>query len=157
MTKTEDKAVYDLYAQIGLYLTKFNMLEMNLRIAFNRSAGTKLGPLLGHVQSISTRLDMVMTALNSVADEQPWASKIAAMEQDIRTAISFRNELSHGLLSQEGGSATLVLKAFDTNRKPRTTSLSLEDLQKKNAELDDMLSSLLLGTTAGILPIGLSH
>ncbi len=65
MTTENDNAAYDLYAEIGRYLTKFNMLEVNLRLIFERAVGSKFGPVLGHVQSISTRLDMVMTALKA--------------------------------------------------------------------------------------------
>lgn len=157
MTSEDNRVAYDLYAEIGRYLTKFNMLEINMRVVFERIVGTKFGPVLGHVQSISTRLDMVVTALKAVSEEIQWAATLITMEPEIRSAISFRNELSHGVLSEEGDSATLLLKVFDTNKKPRMTKLTVQDLRKKNEELEALLSGMLITSMGGIFSISRQH
>lgn len=157
MTTEDDKAAYDLYAEIGRYLTKFNMLEVNLRLIFERAVGSKFGPVLGHVQSISTRLDMVITALKAISDDAPWAGKVADMEHEIRSAISFRNELSHGLLSEEGTSATLLMKVFDTNKRPRMVRLTPQELRQKAEGLEAVLSAMLLVSMGGFFGMGSQH
>ena len=79
------------------------------------------------------------------------------MEREIRSAITFRNELSYGLLSEEGTSATLLMKVFDTNKRPRMVRLTPQELRQKAEELEAVLSAMLLVSMGGFFGIGSQH
>lgn len=144
MTNIQSKGAYDLYAEIGRFLTQFNVLELNLRMAFERAVGHKFGTVLGAVQTVSSRLNLTLAALKAVENEEAWARQIIDIEKDIRDFILFRNELSHGFLSSVDVDPTLIVRMWDTDKTTRMKQLTVDDMRKKNNDLDMLLFAMVV-------------
>lgn len=83
------------------YIAQFVTTEMILQGVFETAIGgdgTWADSILHHVQSISTRVDIIEDFLKNCRSETSLAKQILPLIPEIRRAISYRNKLAHGLL-----------------------------------------------------------
>ncbi|MDQ2861686.1 MAG: hypothetical protein M3T55_13405, partial [Pseudomonadota bacterium] len=95
------------------FIADFGFLEFSLFAALAtilKDNGTATHIILGHVNSFSFKLDIVMAFARMHAETSPTAKALVELEADIRTVSSFRNILAHGIYvaieGEEGIGAT---------------------------------------------------
>src|SRR5690606_30113891 len=104
-----------LAVNIAAYIGLFTMTEASLQGVFERAIrgpGNWSDCILHHVQSISTRIDIVEDFLKNCAPDKSFAEKAIPLMPRVREANTYRNRLAHGLYVEQDGEAAIAANMF---------------------------------------------
>lgn len=137
-TVTDDKP---LAINIAAYITSFPTLEVLLQGAFEQAlggSGTWSDTILHHVQSISTRIDIVEDFIRSCRAGTPLAESILPLFQRMRDANTYRNLLAHGLIVSNEGEPHIVSNMFARKKTFKQQPLKASEVLSRFHELEQL-------------------
>ena len=111
-TLTGDKP---LSLNIAAYIGQFALIEMDIQHVFEKAiggSGTWADCILNHVQSISTRLDIIEDFLRNCRGETKLAKDFLPLVPRIRKSITYRNKLAHSVFANMGAEVVIISNMF---------------------------------------------
>ncbi|MBX9464889.1 MAG: hypothetical protein KL840_18330 [Aquamicrobium sp.] len=142
-TVTDDKP---LAINIAAYITMFPMLEAGIQLIFERAVGgdgTWSDCILHHVQSISTRIDIVEDFTKNCCRDKQFAAAVIPLFPRMRQANTYRNHLAHGLFITDQGKARVASNMFARKKTFRQEDIDASAVLQRFHELEQLYLDLL--------------
>lgn len=151
-TLTDDKP---LAINIAAYIGLFNMLEAMIQATFEKAIGgdgTYADAILSHVQSISTRIDIVESVLETRKAHLPWANDALLLIERSRGANTYRNKLAHALYVSDGNRAMIAGNIFSKRKKFKMELITAQMVLSEFNKLQQLVLDFM--HTLDIAPLG---
>jgi len=147
----------EIAALIGAYIGHFAAVEAATHTAFELAVGGNgrwAEAILGHVQSVATRLDILESLLRERVGELHWAEEALLLIPPLKKANAYRNKLAHGAYSTEQGANRLLLigNMFEKKKTFRQEEITAEEIAAEYRSLEQLLLRLMMAV--GMLPRG---
>lgn len=131
------------------YIAQFVATEMILQGVFDAAIGgdgTWADSILHHVQSISTRVDIIEDFLKNCRGDTPLSKAVLPLIPEIRRAISYRNKLSHGLFADAnpGGYPVIIGNLFSRKKSFKQEKITSDGVLYEFYRLEQLHIDLLL-------------
>lgn len=123
-----------LYARIGLVVVNFGSLETNLHTAFKvliKVPGDLEWSILGPVQSIGARIDIIMGTARELDGRRPIARVLLEGEHIIRDFVKLRNTLAHSSYVQVRGIPYTASWLTDPRRKAKLEPIDQSEIVRQ--------------------------
>lgn len=146
-----------LATNIAAYIAQFVTTEMLLQGIFEKAIngdGTWADSILHHVQSISTRVDIIEDFLKNCRSHLPLSSSVVPLIPEVRRAISYRNKLAHGLYvtSMPDGHAMIVGNMFSRKKNFKQEKVTSDGVLFEFYRLEQLHLDLMFAL--GVAPAG---
>ncbi|PRA55571.1 hypothetical protein [Brucella pituitosa] len=153
-TITDDKP---LATNIAAYIAQFVTTEMLLQAIFEKAIdgdGTWSDSILHHVQSISTRVDIIEDFLKNCRSDLQMSSTVVSLIPEVRRAISYRNKIAHGLYanSKEDGRSVIIGNLFARKKTFKQENITAEGVLFEFYRLEQLHLDLMFAL--GVAPAG---